>query len=93
MRKDACGLISAVGNSTALKFRRQFPIGNFIVDFCCHERKLIIEVDGGHHDLDRAKDAKREELLKARGYRVLRFWNNDVMDSTEGVVAKICESL
>jgi len=54
---------------------------------------LIIEVDGGQHDLDRTKDLKREELLKARGYRVLRFWNHEVLDATEGVLEKIQEAL
>ena len=81
------------GQLEGLKFRRQVPIGNFIVDFCCRERKLIIEVDGGQHDLERAKDQKREELLTARGYRVLRFWNDEVLDSIEGVLQKIREVL
>jgi len=63
------------------------------VDFCCRERKLIIEVDGGQHDLERTKDLKREELLAARGYRVLRFWNDEVLGSIEGVLEKIREAL
>jgi len=81
------------GQLDGLRFRRQFPIGDFIVDFCCRERRLIVEVDGGQHDLERAKDLKREELLKARGCQVLRFWNSDVLDSIEGVLDKIREAL
>ena len=81
------------GQFDGLKFRRQFPIGNLIVDFCCREQKLIVEVDGGQHDLERARDLKREDLLAARGYRVLRFWNDEVLNATEGVLEKIREAL
>ena len=63
------------------------------MDFCCRQRKLIIEVDGGQHDLEREKDLKREELLTAQGYRVLRFWNNEVLNATEGVLERIREAL
>jgi len=82
-----------LGQLDGFKFRRQFPIGDFIVDFCCRERKLIVEVDGGQHDLERAKDLKREQLLGAQGYRVLRFWNNEVLNGTESVLGKIREAL
>ncbi len=81
------------GQLDGFRFRRQFPIGNFIVDFCCRERKLIVEVDGGQHDLEREKDLKREELLAARGYRILRFWNDEVLNATEGVLERIREAL
>ena len=81
------------GQLDGVKFRRQFPIGNFIVDFCCRERKVVIEVDGGQHDLEHAKDLKREQLLAARGYRVLRFWNHEVLSGTEAVLEKIREAL
>lgn len=81
------------GQLYGFKFRRQFPIGNFIVDFCCRERKLVIEVDGGQHAVERLADLKREKLLAARGYRVLRFWNHDVLTNTEGVLEKIIEVL
>jgi very-short-patch-repair endonuclease len=74
------------------KFRRQHPIGNYIVDFYCHEKRLVVEVDGGQH-LESADDDKRTFFLEASGYRVLRFWNNDVLSKTEGVVARILEAL
>jgi len=68
-----------------LKFRRQEPIGKYIVDFVCQEKKLIIEVDGGHHDSN-SKDMERDRWLKEQGYRVLRFWNNDVLSNLNVVL-------
>jgi very-short-patch-repair endonuclease len=82
-----------LGQLDGFKFRRQFPIGNFIVDFCCRERKLVVEVDGGQHDLDQPKDQWRESLLAERGYSVLRFWNDEVLNATEGVLERIRETL
>jgi very-short-patch-repair endonuclease len=76
-----------------LKFRRQTPIANFIVDFCCEESRLIIELDGGQHAVREADDAKRTEELEAMGYLVLRFWNNDVLTNIDGVVQSILETL
>jgi very-short-patch-repair endonuclease len=61
------------------KFKRQVPIDRFVVDFLCVERKLIIELDGGQHNLSSQRDNERTALLEAMGYLVLRFWNNDVM--------------
>ena len=75
------------------KFRRQHPIGQFIVDFVCLEKKLIIEVDGGQHGKQFEADSKRSDYLKERGYRVLRFWNNEVLVSTESVLNVIISSL
>ena len=75
------------------KFRRQYPIGSFIVDFVCVERKLIIEVDGGQHNWNKDKDANRTEYLEEKGYRVLRFWNNEVLHKTESVLNVILSSL
>lgn len=68
-------------------FRRQAPIGNYIVDFVCHSACLIVEVDGGQHGTDegRQSDADRSEWLIAQGYDVLRFWNNEVLANPEGV--------
>jgi very-short-patch-repair endonuclease len=66
------------------KFRRQRPIGPFIVDFVCIEHRLVIEADGGQH-LDSDYDARRTAWLEAREWRVLRFWNNDILANTEGV--------
>jgi very-short-patch-repair endonuclease len=76
-----------------MKFRRQQPIGQFIVDFVCLERRLIVEVDGGQHAERRNHDAKRTSWLESRGYRVLRFWNNEVLASTEAVVQKIFDAV
>lgn len=62
-----------------LKFRRQEPIGEYIVDFVCHEKKVIIELDGGQHSIDRKKDKERDRWLSGEGFKVLRFWNNDIL--------------
>jgi dTMP kinase len=71
-----------------LKFRRQAPIGRYIVDFCCHEAKLIIELDGVTH-IDPAADAARDAWLQGRGFQILRFWNNEIMANLEGVLQTI----
>ena len=75
------------------RFRRQQPIGPFIVDFFCPEAKLVVEVDGGQHNVEEEKDAKRTRWLEERGYRVVRFWNNDVLSNTDGVVLAVLEAL
>ena len=74
-----------------LKFRRQATIGPYIVDFLCAEARLIVELDGGQHNEE--ADAKRTALLEAEGYRVIRFWNNEVNESFEGVLAMIIQVL
>lgn len=74
------------------KFRRQVPIVEFIVDFVCFEQKLIIEIDGGQH-LESAQDAFRDARLKAMGFRVIRLWNNDVMQNLEGILMVILQQL
>ena len=74
------------------KFVRQEAIGPFIVDFICREQRLIIEVDGGQH-AESAKDAARDARLTAEGYRVMRFWNNDVLKNREGVLLTILDAL
>ena len=72
------------------RFRRQHPLGPYVVDFFCAEAKLIVEVDGGQH----ADDGEvRTRWLKARGYRVIRFWNNDVLANTDGVLRMILDAL
>jgi very-short-patch-repair endonuclease len=71
------------------KFRRQAPIGRYVVDFVCHAKKLVIEVDGGQHAVDTMRDQRREAWLAAQGYSVLRFWNNDVLENIEGVLESI----
>jgi very-short-patch-repair endonuclease len=69
-----------------LKFRRQQPIGQFIVDFICFEKKLIIELDGGQHARAREKDLERDNRLTDEGYTVLRFWNSEVLENLTGVL-------
>jgi putative acetyltransferase len=78
----------------AFKFRRQRAIGPYIVDFVCMERGLIVELDGGQHaEATKSHDARRDAYLKRAGYRVLRFWNDDVVDNMEGVLKTICIAL
>ncbi len=72
------------------RFRRQQPMGRYVVDFFCPEAKLIIEVHGGQHWNE---TPTRTRWLEARGYRVIRFWNNDVLGNIDGVVARIREAL
>jgi very-short-patch-repair endonuclease len=74
------------------KFRRQVPIGRFIADFVCFERRLVIEVDGGQH-ADSVSDRRRDRWFAANGYRVLRFWNNEVMRNLDGVATLLAETL
>jgi very-short-patch-repair endonuclease len=74
------------------KFRRQHAIGRFIVDFACTKHRLVIEADGGQHNGSIADD-RRTALLERQGWRVLRFWNNDVLSNTEGVLDTILDAL
>jgi very-short-patch-repair endonuclease len=73
------------------KFRRQTPVGPYIADFLSFRHKLIVEVDGGQHTAE--NDRRRTAYLEREGYRVLRFWNNDVLANIEGVIAQITSSL
>lgn len=75
------------------KFRRQVPMGPYIVDFLSHEFRLIIEVDGGQHAVQSSYDAARTAFLEREGYHVLRFWNNEVSENLEGVIGKIGAAL
>ena len=75
----------------AAKFRRQAQIGPYICDFVCHEVRLIVELDGGQHSAE--KDAARTQWLESRGYRVLRFWNNEVLKNLDGVRERIAQTL
>lgn len=70
-----------------LKFRRQHPIPPYVADFCCIEKKLIVELDGSQHSPD--TDAARTRFLESRGFHVLRFWDNDALLNTEAVVEAI----
>ena len=72
-----------------IRFRRQHAIGHYIVDFCCLKPKLIIEVDGGHHQQQKEYDDERTAFLASKGFRVLRFWNHEVMNDLDAVVREI----
>ncbi len=76
-----------------LKFRRQVPIDKYIVDFLCFEKRLIIEIDGGQHADNIEYDAQRTKDLNEKGFIVLRFWNNDVMNNIEGVLEEIINTV
>src|SRR5262249_35262911 len=75
------------------QFRRQAPVGRFIADFVCHEARLIVEIDGGQHDPSSEAEASRTRFLEGEGYRVLRFWNNQVLENPEGAREAIGENL
>lgn len=75
------------------KFRRQQPIGQYIVDLDCAEQKLIVEVDGGQHIEQAEYDESRRKWLEGQGYRVLRFWNHEVLKTPDAVLAKILQEL
>jgi very-short-patch-repair endonuclease len=78
---------------SGFKFRRQHPVGPYITDFACLERRLIIELDGGQHAEQKAYDDARTRYLEKKGYRVLRFWNTDTLANTEGVLTMILDAL
>jgi very-short-patch-repair endonuclease len=86
MQRPSSGIASATGRSTGTN--SQVPISGYICDFVCREQRLVIEVDGGQHNESDA-DAIRDRRLMDEGYRVLRFWNNDVLGNMEGVLMTI----
>ena len=75
------------------RFRRQAPIGRYIVDFVCLAKRLVVEVDGGQYADDIAADARRTAWLKIQGYRVPRLWNNEVLGNIDGVLSVIRSAL
>jgi very-short-patch-repair endonuclease len=75
-----------------LKFRRQAPFGPFILDFVCLDRKLVLEVDGGQHG-ESARDEARDVHLRAEGFQIVRYWNNDVLKNPEGVLTDLLARL
>ncbi|HLY57720.1 MAG TPA: endonuclease domain-containing protein [Stellaceae bacterium] len=76
-----------------LRFRRQFPLGPYIVDFVCLGKWLVIELDGGQHAERVNADVRRTEWLNEQGFEVVRFWNNDVLSNIEGVLTIIRQRL
>ena len=81
------------GKQLGVKFRKQHALGPYITDFCCIKEKLIIEVDGSQHLDQEDYDAERSAYFASRGYRVLRFWNNQVSQDLNGVVIAIQDAL
>jgi len=75
------------------KFRRQQAVGPYIVDFVCFEKMLVIEVDGGQHAVDRESDRRRNSWFASQGFRVMRFWNNEILSNIEGVLQVIRQSV
>ncbi|RJF75165.1 endonuclease domain-containing protein [Rhodopseudomonas palustris] len=75
------------------KFKRQFPIDRFVVDFCCADARLVVELDGGQHGQQTERDAARTEVLSAMGYLVVRFWNHDVLSNVDGVLESIARTI
>ena len=77
----------------SLSFRRQVPIGPYIVDFVSQQHRLIIEIDGGQHAAEQTRDQQRDEWLGSKGYQVLRFWNSEVLRNRPGVLQTIVDSV
>lgn len=75
------------------RFRRQVPLVRYIVNSVCHDARLVIEIDAGQHDRASPQEAERTHFLQGQGYRLLRFWNNEVLSNLEGVQATIAETL
>ena len=75
------------------KFRRQHPIGPYIVDFCCPDRGLVVELDGGQHAEQTLADQARTRFLEADGYRVVRFWDHEVLDRMDTILEEIVRLL
>ena len=76
-----------------MKFRRQYPIGKYILDFACVEKKVGIELDGGQHAIMQAKDRERDLFLKDKGYSIIRVWNNESLKNTEAILGYIVYEL
>jgi len=77
------------GYIEGLTFRRQQPMGPYVLDFVCYERGIAIEIDGGQHTMQKGKDEERDNWLKGQGLMVLRYWNNEVLTNIEGVLEDI----
>jgi very-short-patch-repair endonuclease len=80
-------------NNLGCRFRRQYPIGPYIADFACVDPRVVIEVDGGQHAEQSKYDESRDRFMRDRGFIVLRFWSNDVLQNTEGVLEVILRAV
>jgi very-short-patch-repair endonuclease len=80
-------------HNLGVKFKRQYAVRGYIVDFCCPQGKLIIELDGGQHADTLTYDQRRTEILSKEGFKVLRFWNNDALQNIDGVMECIMQEL
>jgi very-short-patch-repair endonuclease len=89
MLNACCGGISKRSRWGGLKFRRQEQIGRFIVDFACYEKALIVEADGAQHALEQERDKERTLWLNEQGFKVLRFWNHEILTNIDGVLETI----
>lgn len=95
MRRDGsraekvCWELLRAKRMAGIKFRRQHPIGPYFADFACVSQKLVIEIDGEHHAFQVEADARRTAMLEAAGWRVIRFWANEMVANPEGVWAQI----
>ena len=79
------------GGQMVARFTRQFPVGGYVVDFACRSLRLAIECDGGQHSVE--VDARRTAGIEAHGYRVIRFWNHEIMSNTDGVLETIATEI
>jgi very-short-patch-repair endonuclease len=99
LRRDAsyaekiCWELLRAHRMEGIKFRRQHPIGPYFADFACVQRKLVIEIDGEHHAYQPEADARRTAFMEERGWRVIRFWANEVVANREGIWAAIQATL
>jgi very-short-patch-repair endonuclease len=80
-------------NFFGLKFKRQVPMSHYIVDFVCFEKNIIIEIDGGQHSEQEVYDACRTQYLESKGFKVLRFWNNEMLGNVNGVLEVVMREL
>ena len=81
------------GQLEGRSFTKQFPIGDAVADFACRSAKLVVELDGGQHDIEREADAERTRLIEAHGYKLIRYWNSEVMENLDGVLQDIAKHL
>ena len=81
------------GQLEGRNFTKQFPIGAAVADFACRSAKLVVELDGGQHATATTADRKRTRMIEAHGYRVIRYWNNDVTQNLDGVLEDILRNL